>query len=268
MEQTITINGAEIFVKDVGQGVPLLMLHGSPDTAEMWEPLMERLKEKVRCIAIDLPGFGRSTMPADFSMSVDNFADFVNALLDKLGIQEPIRLLSADFGSHYAQAFLVKYPQRVRGVVVSNSTFHHEYQWHSFAKLYRLPLLGEFLMAAPKSVLAKSLKQYAPALPDSYIEESYPVGFGSSKVRKTILRMYRERNPSKDFVGWDEKSKALMQQKPSMVLWGDRDPFADSAFADKFGAQQVFHFKDYSHWLPLEAPDAYAEKLIPWLASA
>src|SRR5437762_480608 len=77
MEQIVTINGAEIFVKDVGQGVPLLMLHGSPDTAEMWEPLMERLKDKVRCIAIDLPGFGRSTMPANFSMSVDNFADFV-----------------------------------------------------------------------------------------------------------------------------------------------------------------------------------------------
>ncbi len=113
-----------------------------------------------------------------------------------------------------------------------------------------------------------SLEQYAPALPDSYIEESYSVGFGSTKVRKTILRMYRERNPQKDFAGWDEKSKSLMQQKPSMVLWGDRDPFADSTFADKFGAQQVVHFKDYSHWLPLEAPDAYAEKLIPWLASA
>jgi len=268
MEQTVTVKGAEIFVKDIGQGVPLLMLHGSPDTAAMWEPVIERLKDKVRCIAIDLPGFGRSTLPASFSLSVENMADFVNALLDQLDIQKPVYLVSADFGTHYAQAFLVKYPERVRGSVISNSTFHHDYDWHGFAKLYRVPVLGEFLMAAPKSMLAKSIKQFAPALPDSYIEQSYAVGFGSSKVRKTILRMYRERNPSKDFIGWDEKSKALMQQKPSLVMWGDHDPFADSSFADKFGAQQVVHFKDYSHWLPLEAPDAYAEKLIPWLASA
>ncbi len=268
MEQMVTVKGAEVFVKDVGQGVPMLMLHGSPDTGAMWEPLMERLKDKVRSIAIDLPGFGRSTMPDNLILSLDNYADFINELLNKLGIQEPVYLVSADFGTHYAQAFLVKYPQRVRGVVVSNSTFHHEYQWHGFAKLYRVPVLGEFLIATPKSMLKKSLKQFAPALPDSYVDESYPVGFGSSKVRKTILRMYRERNPQKDFIGWDEKSKALMQQKPSLVLWGDRDPFADSAFADKFGAQQVVHFKEYSHWLPLEAPDAYAEKLIPWLASA
>ena len=47
MEQTININGVDIFVKDVGQGVPLLMLHGSPDTAEMWAPLMARLKENL-----------------------------------------------------------------------------------------------------------------------------------------------------------------------------------------------------------------------------
>ena len=227
---------------------------------------MERLKDKVRAIAIDLPGFGRSNMPDNFSLSVDNFADFVNDLLNALGIQEPIYLLSADFGSHYAQAFLVKYPQRVRGVVVSNSTFHSDYDWHGFAKLYRIPVLGELLIGTPKSMLARTLKQYAPALPASYVDESYPVGFGSSKVRKTILRMYRERNPGKDFIGWDEKSKALMQQKPSMVLWGDRDPFADSTFADKFGAKQVHHFKEYSHWLPLEAPDAYADKVKAWLA--
>lgn len=267
MEQTLTIKGAEVFVKDVGQGVPMVMLHGSPDTHAMWEPVIERLKGKVRAIALDLPGFGRSTLPDGFVLSLDNYADLMNELLDKLGIHEPVYLLSADFGTHYAQAFLVKYPERVRGVVVSNSTFDRSYHWHGFAKLYRIPVIGEFMIATPKAMLKQSLKQFAPALPASYVDESFPSGFGSAKVRKAILRMYRERNPEKDFIGWDEKSKALMGQKPSMVLWGDKDPFASSAFADTFGAKQVYHFKDYSHWLPLEAPDAYAEKISSWLAS-
>ncbi len=268
MEQIVKIQGVEVFVKDVGQGVPMIMLHGSPDTHAMWEPLIERLKDKVRCIAIDLPGFGRSTLPDGFILSLDNYADLMNELLNQLGVQEPVYLLSADFGTHYAQAFLVKYPQRVRGVVVSNSAFHRDYHWHGFAKLYRIPILGEFMIATPKAMLKQTFKQVAPALPASYVDESYPLGFGSGKVRKAILRMYRERNPEKDFVGWDEKSMALMQQKPSMVLWGDKDPFADSSFAEKFGAKQIYHFKDYSHWLPLEAPDAYAEKISAWLASA
>lgn len=268
MDHKFTIEGAEVYVKDVGQGVPVLMLHGSPDSADMWEPLIQRLNGNVRSIAPDLPGFGRSTLPKEFHLTLEHYADFMNELLNALGIQEPVHLISGDFGTHYALALLVKYPERVRGIVVSNSAFHREYQWHRFARLYRVPLLGEFLLAgSTKNTILKALKGFAPALPDSYIDSSYAAGFGSAKVRKTILRMYRERNPS-DFVGWDEKAMRLMQQKPSLVLWGDLDPFADKSFADKFGAQQVHHFPQYSHWLPLEAPDLYAEKLTAWMAAA
>jgi haloalkane dehalogenase len=271
MEHHFTIQGAEIYVKEVGAGTPMLMLHGSPDTAEMWEPLIQRLSDlggKVRCFAPDLPGFGRSTMPDDFSLALENYADFMVQLLDALGIREPVHLVSEDFGSHYALALLVKYPARVRGVVVSNTAFHREYQWHGFARLYRVPWLGEFLLAGTsKNTLSKTLKGYAPALPEAYLDQSYAMGFGSPKVRKTILRMYRGRNPQ-DFAGWDEKMKALMAQKPSLVLWGDRDPFVDATFADKFGSPQVHHFPQYSHWLPLEAPALYAEKLSQWLARA
>jgi pimeloyl-ACP methyl ester carboxylesterase len=61
-------------------------------------------------------------------------------------------------------------------------------------------------------------------------------------------------------------SRKLMQSKPSLVLWGDKDPFAASTFAETFGAQEVHHFPTYSHWLPLESPTAYAERVIPWLS--
>src|SRR4051812_47796127 len=94
MEQTINVQGMDIFVRETGQGVPMLLLHGSPDTGAMWLPLMERLKDKVRAIALDLPGFGGSLLPADFTLTLDHYADFINTLLDKLGIQEPVYLLS------------------------------------------------------------------------------------------------------------------------------------------------------------------------------
>src|SRR4051812_7220121 len=101
MEQTLTIQGAQVFVKDVGQGVPMVMLHGSPDTGAMWEPVIERLNGKIRAIVPDLPGFGRSTLPDGFVLSLDNYAKLMNELLDKLGVHEPVYLLSADFGTHY-----------------------------------------------------------------------------------------------------------------------------------------------------------------------
>lgn len=262
----VTVKGADILVRDSQTGaMPMLLLHGSPDTGEMWLPVIERLGDRVRSIAPDLPGFGASTMPGSFELTLDNFADFIRELLDALDIGEPVVVVGTDFGAHYGLAFAVKYPERVRGVAISNTSFSRDYQWHTFARLYRVPLLGEFLLnGTSKSIMAKSLKNFAPALPADYIEHSWASGFGSPSVRKAILRMYRARDPQ-DFIGWDDQLTALLAHKPSIVLWGDTDPFVTSQFADRFGAAQVHHFSEYSHWLPLEAPDQYAEKLLEWL---
>jgi pimeloyl-ACP methyl ester carboxylesterase len=261
----LRIQGAKIVAYESGQGAPVLLLHGSPDSHELWLPVMEYLYDDVRSIALDLPGFGESTLPDDFALTLDNEADFIRDLIAALNITEPVTLVTTDFGVHYGLAFTVKYPELVRGISISNSSFFHDYQWHFFAKLYRIPLVGEFLLGGTsRSMLQKTLKHVSPALPDSYIERSYEGGFGSPTTRKAILRLYRERNP-KDFLGWEDKLLTILETKPALVLWGDRDPFITPQFGDRFGKAEVHHFENYSHWLPLEAPDEYAAVLLRWL---
>jgi pimeloyl-ACP methyl ester carboxylesterase len=263
----VTVHGATIAYQEYGQGAPIVLLHGSPDTHAMWGPLMTTLASHGRCIALDLPGFGESSLPATLSLSLDTMADVVHDFLAALHITEPVVLVTTDFGGHYGLAFASKYPDQVRGVAISNTNFFHDYQWHSAARLYRMPLLGELLMAtSSRQVITRTLKQVAPALPNRYIEDSYASGFGSPRVRKTILRMYRERQPQ-DFVGWEDRWLAVAQHRPVIVLWGDKDPFIAPAYAERFGAVQVHHFAEYSHWLPLEAPDRYAAVLVPWLGT-
>ena len=267
VKREVTIQGAKIVVLEKGHGIPVLLLHGSPDTHEMWLPLMEHMADDVRCLAPDLPGFGQSTLPPDFSLTLDNMADFVRELVISLNVDEPITLVTTDFGGHYGMAFMAKYPELVRGIAISNTNFFTDYEWHFFAKLYRMPLVGELLVAtATRSTLRKTLKTVAPALPDSYIDRSYDSSFGSPTVRKTILRMYRER-ASKDFKGWEDKLLAVLGQKPALVLWGDRDPFISPTYAGRYLGAQVHHFEKYSHWLPLEGPTEYADVLVPWLKS-
>ncbi len=266
-KHTFTIKDAVIAAYEDGFGKPVLLLHGAPDTYEMWLPLMAHLRCRYRSIAIDLPGFGQSTLPDDFDLSLDNMADFIRDLIEALEINEPVALVTTDFGGHYGLAFAVKYPNHLRGIAISNTNFFSDYRWHPFARIYRVPILGElllFLAGNSKAMMYKSLKTYAPQLPDSYIDSSHATGFGSPSVRKTLLRMYRARD-SKDFVGWEEQLITLLEQKPAIVLWGDQDPFISPDYGDRFGKAEVHHFKEYSHWLPLEAPDHYAAKLLPWL---
>ena len=100
----LTIENVQLYLVDQGQGQPTLVLHGNPDSADMWLPVIEELAPICRCLAIDLPGFGRSVAPADFDCSLAHQSAFIEHLLTALGISEPINVVAHDFGAHYGLA--------------------------------------------------------------------------------------------------------------------------------------------------------------------
>jgi pimeloyl-ACP methyl ester carboxylesterase len=75
------------------------------------------------------------------------------------------------------------------------------------------------------------------------------------------LRLYRGTDAQR-FIGWEDDLRTLTQRVPTCVIWGDRDPYVAAAWADRFGAQVVHHLPEVSHWLPVEAPQEVAQKLI------
>ena len=62
---TIDLHNVHVHLIDQGAGPPVLFLHGNPDTAELWRGIVSRLEGSYRCLAPDLPGFGRSTVTGD-----------------------------------------------------------------------------------------------------------------------------------------------------------------------------------------------------------
>ncbi|WP_369820682.1 alpha/beta fold hydrolase, partial [Oleiphilus sp. HI0125] len=56
----VEVGNAPIYVDVVGEGEPALFLHGVPDSAELWRPLLKEVSSDYRCYLTDLPGFYRS----------------------------------------------------------------------------------------------------------------------------------------------------------------------------------------------------------------
>ena len=264
----VTVQGARIYYNERGVGTPTLFLHGVPDSAELWTPLIDRMQDSFRCIALDLPGLTtRSERPQGFDYTLLSMAKFVDDFVTALGMSEPINLVFGDFGALYGLTWAITYPDKVRKLALAGGVgFTPDYQWHSNAKLFRTPLLGELVMLSlNERSFANAVKAAAPTLSAEYWQDVLSRSMASRAVKANILRQYRAID-TKIYAEWEPKLLALTQRVPMIVLWGDRDMFISSRFAERFGARVVQHYPDYGHWIAAEAVEELASKLGTFLA--
>ena len=94
-----------------------MFLHGFLSTAGVWDPVIDRLGQDFRCVAVDLPGFGRSAKGAAVPTGVWGRAEWLRALLDAVGL-DAVTLVGASMGGQTALAFASRYPARARNLVL------------------------------------------------------------------------------------------------------------------------------------------------------
>jgi pimeloyl-ACP methyl ester carboxylesterase len=259
----VNVGQARVYVVDEGQGAPTLFLHGNPDSSDVWRGLIDRLAPHVRCLAPDLPGLGRSSAPAGFDCSLDGMAGFVDGLLGALGIDGPVNLVVHDVGGPYGLAWAVKHPGRVRSLVIMNTMFFSDYRWHRLGRLWRLPLVGELVQAlTTRRGFVREMRRGSRRLGREHIHRAYDLV--TPAMTRMVLRWYRANDPA-NYRGWEDRFVALTARVPSLVLWGVHDPYIGLAFSHRFGAAAVEHFPDCGHWLPAEAPDEVARRLLAFL---
>ncbi len=116
MQKQIQIPGATLNVEDVGQGIPILFVHGFPLDHSMWRFQIADLSTDFRCIAPDLRGFGRSTV-SDGLVTMRQFADDMAALLDALDITEPVVFCGLSMGGYIGWEFARRHAERLKALI-------------------------------------------------------------------------------------------------------------------------------------------------------
>jgi pimeloyl-ACP methyl ester carboxylesterase len=109
-----------IAYQDIGSGRPIVLIHAFPSDQRLWKPQQEGLKHKFRVITLDLWGFGQSFSVNGKAVTMTDYADEVAQLLTELHIDKAI-IGGESMGGYVAMAFLEKYPQRVNGLILSNT---------------------------------------------------------------------------------------------------------------------------------------------------
>ncbi len=122
--RTIDVGGLEIFYREAGPAAApvVLLLHGFPTSSRMFRNLIPMLTDTYRVIAPDYPAFGHSAVPSrsDFQYTHAHLSEVVEKLIEKLGVTR-FGMYVMDFGGPIGYRLMLRYPQRVAGVIVQNA---------------------------------------------------------------------------------------------------------------------------------------------------
>ncbi|MGN6259578.1 MAG: alpha/beta fold hydrolase [Ralstonia sp.] len=116
----VRTGAVQTYVHDVGQGAPVLLIHGSGPGVSAWvnwRPVMPALARQRRVIAPDMLGFGLSDRPAGQVYNMDVWVQQAIDLLDALGLPQ-VDLVGNSFGGGLSLALAIRAPERVRRLVL------------------------------------------------------------------------------------------------------------------------------------------------------
>lgn len=252
-------------------GLVVLMLHGNPDNADEWRPLMTRLGTTHRCIAPDFPSYGYSTdLPDSFDYSLEAQRHFVDAVLAELGVTQPVTLVVHDTGGMVGTDWAVRHLDRIAGVVFTNTVVFENFPWFPIARRWadmswrgRIRAgLGMKAMALKRGALFRKIfAAQSPQLGKEDLDRFVATFALNPVAMRATLRQFRQFVPARFFTGFEVARMKLISERPARVLWGDSDPYLPSELSQRFGNAPVTVLPDVGHWVPLIAAERLAEEV-------
>jgi len=239
-----------------------VLVHGIPGSAASWNAVVGALGEHIGLVIPDLVGFGLSGRSRQFAdLSAARQAERIEAVLDVLAIDSPL-LVGHDFGGPVVLEMLRRSPGRYAGLVLAATNAMPDTPIPLPISFVNLPVLGRplahILFSRPS---LKMMCRTGSRLAEVDTNASVGDAAQSSAIRiifTASLRRLRELySPLRD---------SLREiSVPTVVLWGDRDPFFNVSQGRRLAAAiPNAHFEllhGAGHFLPEEQPAAFDDAI-------
>ncbi len=115
---TLEVSDGTLWYDEVGDGPPLVFVHGGWMNGDAWRPQVDRFADEYRTITLDVRGHGRTGTTDRDRYSVSLFADDLESLLASLEVERPI-LCGLSLGSMIVQEYLDRHPDRAAGAILA-----------------------------------------------------------------------------------------------------------------------------------------------------
>ncbi len=267
------VNGIRVAYDRVGEGYPLVALHGFPRNRRVWSKLTPLLTPRFTVIAPDRRGYGDSDRPPDAGTYTNAMmAQDTLKLMDHLGIDQFV-VIGHDKGAPTAQRLATDHPGRARGLVVldaapagSGSGAPRDPSGRSwYFDFFRQRGVAEQIIGQNPRLFFSLFLDRNPHL-NREEHEYFLETFCRPGSVEAVLADYRW-SLEEDQVHWQEAAKAGVKvQVPVCALWGGRGPSANAPMLDRWrdGASDVrgAPIPDSAHYVQEEQPQLVADHIL------
>jgi haloalkane dehalogenase len=168
-----TVRGLEMAYVEVGEGDPIVFLHGNPTSSYLWRNVIPSLEGLGRCIAPDLIGMGDSQKLPESGPDAYRFVEhreYLDALLSQLGVERNVTLVVHDWGSALGFDWANRHRDAVRGIAYMEGIVAPFESWEDWPADARRVFQGFRSPAGESMALEKNVFVEA-VLPGSILRE-------------------------------------------------------------------------------------------------
>ena len=260
--KTVTLStGVTLQFSEQGNpnGVPVILLHGFPDSWYSYEPVLPHLPSSFHVYTITQRGFGNSDKPATGYRITDYTAD-VAAFIKNFKLP-PAIIVGHSFGAYVTMQFAIEYPQLVRGIVlegtIANFSDKKDMLDYHAAVVSQLkdPVDTAIILEFQRSTLVNPV-------PDAFFNGLISE---SKKVPAHVWKGVWE-----GLLGLDLRKNLKTVKKPALIIWGDQDawaPLSDQQLvADAIKGSKLLVYEKTGHSIHWEFPEKFTKDVTHFIS--
>jgi haloalkane dehalogenase len=265
-------DGLQLAHLDEGEGAPVLFLHGEPTWSYLWRKVIPPVREAgFRCLAPDLPGFGRSDKPTDFGWyTYDRHTASVAALLEELDLRQ-LTVVVHDWGGPIGLRLAVEHPQRIERMVILDTGLFTGHQPMSEAWI----AFRDFVERTEDLPVGFLVRGACHTDPGDAVIAAYEAPFPTAEAKAGARAFPLILPLTPDAPGAEAGQRVLealrSDQRPKLVLWADSDPVlplrTGERFAEALGTQIDHVVAEAGHFLQEDAGVEIGGLISDWLTS-
>jgi pimeloyl-ACP methyl ester carboxylesterase len=270
-------SGGETQLLELGDGPPVLLIHGGLGEAFQWAPIMPLLARRFHVYAVDRPGHGLSD-PFNYR-NVDyraHMEGFVAEIMDALNLHSA-PIVANSMGGTFAVYFALRYPERVSRLVLIGAPAGTKRELPFAMRALRMPLLStliqSFMRKPTRASVLNFYNQFTIAAHPERLDDEFLDAVVRSQKRNLeswmgILERFVDPGGFRREVVIGERWKQL--RVPTLFIWGEKDPFGTPANGETIAAQipagaRLVRIPDAGHLPWIDEPERCATQIMDFL---